>query len=237
MSFMTPILITPSVILGLRGRRERGAGDGGERQACFERHRRLPWLMCSFSFVAGRGQTPRYSCSLSSLARVPGSFGSCRRPAVLHHVVAVGDGRGEAEVLLDQQDREALLLQRADGLADLLDDDGREPSVGSSSSSSRAPVRRMRAIASICCSPPDSLVPWLRALLEVGEQLVDLVERQPPGLTTGGSSRFSSTSRLAKMPRSSGQKAMPSRAISFDGSPIVSRPRSGPSRCACRRCP
>ena len=39
---------------------------------------------------------------------------------------------------------------------------GARPSVGSSSSSRRAPVRRMRAIASICCSPPDSRVPWLR---------------------------------------------------------------------------
>ena len=38
---------------------------------------------------------------------------------------------------------------------------GASPSVGSSSSSSRAPVRRMRPIASICCSPPESLVPWL----------------------------------------------------------------------------
>ena len=36
---------------------------------------------------------------------------------------------------------------------------GARPSVGSSSSSRRAPVRRMRPIASICCSPPDSLVP------------------------------------------------------------------------------
>ena len=39
---------------------------------------------------------------------------------------------------------------------------GASPSVGSSSSSSFAPVRRMRPIASICCSPPDSFVPWLR---------------------------------------------------------------------------
>ena len=32
-------------------------------------------------------------------------------------------------------------------------------------------------MASICCSPPDSLVPWLRApLLQVGEQPVDLVD-------------------------------------------------------------
>src|ERR1051326_3989048 len=39
--------------------------------------------------------------------------------AVLHHIVAVGDGRGEPKVLLDQEDGEALLLQGADGLADL----------------------------------------------------------------------------------------------------------------------
>ena len=38
---------------------------------------------------------------------------------------------------------------------------GARPSVGSSSRISRAPVRRMRPMASICCSPPDSLVPWL----------------------------------------------------------------------------
>ena len=39
---------------------------------------------------------------------------------------------------------------------------GASPSVGSSSSSRRAPVRRMRPMASICCSPPESLVPGLR---------------------------------------------------------------------------
>src|SRR5256886_5771659 len=38
----------------------------------------------------------------------------------------------------------------------------------------------------------------------------------PPALICGGSSRFSSTSRLAKMPRSSGQNAIPSRAILFE---------------------
>ena len=36
---------------------------------------------------------------------------------------------------------------------------GARPSVISSSSRSLAPVRRMRAMASICCSPPESLVP------------------------------------------------------------------------------
>ncbi len=47
-------------------------------------------------------------------------------PAMLHHVMPVGDGGREAEILLDQQDREALLLQRADRAADLLNDDRRK---------------------------------------------------------------------------------------------------------------
>lgn len=79
--------------------------------------------------------------------------------ALLDDEMAVRDGRGEPEVLFDQNDGEALLLQPRDGLADLLDDDRARPSVGSSSSNVLAPVRRMRPIASICCSPPDSFVP------------------------------------------------------------------------------
>src|ERR1700720_4339505 len=47
----------------------------------------------------------------------------------------------------------------------------------------------------------------------------------PPGCTTGGRSRFSSTLRLAKIPRSSGQKASPRRAIRLEGRPISSSPR------------
>jgi hypothetical protein len=64
----------------------------------------------------------------------------------------------EPEILLDQQDRETFVLEPRNGV-DLLDDDGGDASVGSSSIRKRAPVRRIRAIASICCSPPDSLVP------------------------------------------------------------------------------
>src|SRR3954465_4861365 len=46
--------------------------------------------------------------------------------AVLHHIMAVGDSRGKAEILLDQQDGEAFRLQAADGVPDLLDDHGGE---------------------------------------------------------------------------------------------------------------
>src|SRR5262245_32023300 len=46
---------------------------------------------------------------------------------MLHDVVAIRDGRCPAKVLLDQQDREALLLERLYGLPDLLNDDGGKP--------------------------------------------------------------------------------------------------------------
>src|SRR5262244_3638305 len=46
----------------------------------------------------------------------------------------------------------------------------------------------------------------------------------PPARTTGGRRRFSSTSRLAKMPRSSGQKASPRRAMRFEGRSVSSCP-------------
>src|SRR5213593_954611 len=41
-------------------------------------------------------------------------------PSVLHQVMAIGDGGREAEILLDEQDREPLSLEARDGGADLL---------------------------------------------------------------------------------------------------------------------
>src|SRR3982074_1007868 len=45
---------------------------------------------------------------------------------VFHDEIATGDGRREAEILLDQENGEALLLEGPNGAADLLDDDRRE---------------------------------------------------------------------------------------------------------------
>ena len=42
--------------------------------------------------------------------------------AMLHHIEPIRHGGGETEVLLHQQNGEALLLQPRDGVADLLDD-------------------------------------------------------------------------------------------------------------------
>src|SRR5438477_5792669 len=93
----------------------------------------------------------------------------------------------------------------------------------------------MRAIASICCSPPDSLVPWLLSRSrKLGNNAKMRSTSSPPGRTCGGRNKFSRTSRLEKIPRSSGQNAMPARGIASDGSPVGSRPskRTEPLRCS-----
>src|SRR5690606_26700028 len=46
---------------------------------------------------------------------------------VLDDVMPVGDGGGKVEVLLDEQNGEALLLELPENAADLLDDDRRQP--------------------------------------------------------------------------------------------------------------
>ena len=55
---------------------------------------------------------------------------------------------------------------------------------------------------------------------------------RPPGCTTGGSIRFSRTLRLAKIPRSSGQMAMPALAIWSEALAMSSLPsnRADPAR-------
>src|SRR5690242_1973366 len=66
---------------------------------------------------------------LVQLVHVPverGVFDHVDDAPVLHHVMPVGDGGREAEILLDEQDREAALLERADRAPDLLDDDRRQ---------------------------------------------------------------------------------------------------------------
>src|SRR3954454_12391452 len=101
---------------------------------------------------------------------------------------------------------------------------GASPSVGSSSIKNRAPVRRILAIASICCSPPDNLVTWLFSRsFRFGNRSKICSSDSPPLRTTGGKSRFSRTSRLAKIPRSSGQKATPMRAIRSEEVLMISR--------------
>ena len=80
---------------------------------------------------------------------------------------------------------------------------GASPFVGSSTSSTGFSFRSARAIATICCWPPESVPAFCPPRgLQLGEELVDqLVARLP---FRSESRRFSSTVRPAKTSRSSG---------------------------------
>src|SRR6267142_5356722 len=103
-------------------------------------------------------------------------------PAVLHHVVAVGERGGEAEVLLDEENGEALSLQATQGGADLLDDDRsqslcrlveqQEPGAGPQD----APDRQHLLLA-----PRQRGAAGPEPLFQVREELVDRVEAETPG--------------------------------------------------------
>src|SRR5437016_7024409 len=117
MSFITPILIAPSVYW-----------------ACAEPH---PNVMASVARVISRfiwfppvGElASRHSGShaeiLVQLIEIGFELGIGKPvddAAILHDVITIRNCRGEAKILLDEQNGEALLLEQADGLADLLDD-------------------------------------------------------------------------------------------------------------------
>ena len=59
--------------------------------------------------------------------------------------------------LLDDQDRQARRRDAAHVLVELLDDERREPHRQLVEQQHRGSVASARAIASICCSPPDSV--------------------------------------------------------------------------------
>ena len=74
----------------------------------------------------------------------------------------IGKPQDLARLLLDHDRRQAFLADDvAEHAEQLLDDDRRQPSSGSSSRSSAGLVMSVRAIASICCSPPESWLPML----------------------------------------------------------------------------
>ena len=105
---------------------------------------------------------------------------------------------------------------------------GASPSEGSSSSSSRGRLISARPIASICCSPPDSVPPRCRRRSSrIGNSAK--TRRQSSSKCAGSAvaapiRRFSSTVMRGKMRRPSGACAMPSRMISKVGRRVMSRP-------------
>ena len=113
---------------------------------------------------------------------------------MLDDVVAVGHCCSEAEVLLHEQDGEALLAQAANGIADLLHDDGRQ-AFGRLVEQQQLGARAQDAgdRQHLLLAPRQLGALAGRALLEVGKQLVDLFDDKPPVFTMGGSIRFSRT--------------------------------------------
>ena len=126
--------------------------------------------------------------------------------AVLDDVVAVGDLGGEPHVLLDQQDREARLLKAAQDEPICSTSTGAMPSGRFVEQQQLRPGSQQPADREHLLLAARQFVALASpALLQVGKQIEDLCDRHAARLTTGGSPRFSSTVRLAKMPRSSGQ--------------------------------
>src|SRR6516165_11302447 len=98
--------------------------------------------------------------------------------AVLDDVMAVGQGRGEMKILLDQEDREAVLLQPANYSADLLHDYrsealGRLVEQQQGGAGPQHPADRQhllfaaRKLGALAAAP----------LLEVGKNRIDLADR------------------------------------------------------------
>src|SRR5262245_31921409 len=100
--------------------------------------------------------------------------------AMFHHVIAVRNRRCEAKILLDQENGEALLLERPDGPADLLDDDGGEPLgrlVEQEEARAGAQDAADRQHLLLAAGELGALAP--EPFLEVGKELEDALELKP----------------------------------------------------------
>src|SRR5262245_35514411 len=171
MSFMTPILLLPSVYCACADGQPRATASAVKLINRHVRH-------FSISKVrSGLGSNPQIVMQLFEIGVEFGVGELVDDPSVLHHVMAIRDRRGETKVLLDQQDGEALRLEHADGLSDLLDYDrsqslGRlveqeEPRPGAQDATDREHLllaaRQLGALAA-------------QTLLEIGEQLENAIE-------------------------------------------------------------
>src|SRR3954471_3049991 len=101
-------------------------------------------------------------------------------PPVLDDVVPVGHGLGEPEILLHQQDGEALLLQPRNGAADLLHDHRRE-ALGRLVEQEKPRPRAQDAADGehllLAAGELGALAP--QALAQVGKELENLLQRKP----------------------------------------------------------
>src|SRR6516162_7304550 len=102
--------------------------------------------------------------------------------AIFHHVVAIRNRRSEAKILLDQEDGETLLLEHADGLADLLDDD-RGKTLGRLIEEKEPRARAQDAADGehLLLAAGKLRALAREALLEIGKELENATEFEPTG--------------------------------------------------------
>src|SRR5213594_2649046 len=187
-SFMMPILITPSEISAWTG--------AAAASSAAARTRTRVAVMVETPFISSprtAGPQPRDVLRLAlpsldseilvQLAHVGVELGVGDRvddAAVLHDVVAVGDGGREPEVLLDEQDRESVGLQPANGGADLLDDHRRQAFGGLvQQEQARARSQDARDGEHLLLAAGELGARAVAPFREVGKQRVDRRHRQP----------------------------------------------------------
>src|SRR3954451_17445286 len=130
---MTPILMVPSVYCACAALHRSASAMAERLNSRFMRH--SPRF--GFAHVklddAGMIVSPRrllHPQIFLQLIKVCIEFGIQKLvddPSMIHHIVAVRDCRGETKVLFHQENREPLLLEQSNGLADLLNDNGGQP--------------------------------------------------------------------------------------------------------------
>jgi hypothetical protein len=98
---------------------------------------------------------------------------------LFEHVDAVGEIEREVHVLLGEQDGEALTLEPADLYAQVPDDQGREAFGGLIEQQQLGLPMSVRAMVSICCSPPERKPPGGRAARRsLGKSAYTRVQRE-----------------------------------------------------------
>src|SRR5258705_3481079 len=129
MSFMTPILIVPSLYCACAEPHPNATAIAVRPISPFMAFSPVDrfFVVCTpASQVTSVKSYPEVIVKLVEVGLELGIGEPIDDATVLYVVIAVGDRRSEAKILLDQEYGEALLLEQANGLADLLNDDRRQ---------------------------------------------------------------------------------------------------------------
>jgi hypothetical protein len=214
------------------------AGRSGPRQHAPREARRAPQPsdLSFMLFPCCVDSDAQISCSIPFAKPELGLRELFDDPAVLHHIEAVRQRSGEAEVLLHHDDGEALRAAADDGARQLVHDHRRQPLRDLVQAAAAA--RRCAG----CAPPPASAArrptgacPGWRAAPEIGKHARRSPRATCPRGRPGGSSRFSSADRLedaallgAVADAEAAMRCGGSRSLSARRSHRARTPRPGP---------